>query len=272
MRTSRLGKEVVLVAGCLQVLVPRRLHVLLARDLYLNVWSVGCLFGQVLLLASGAVEVLSRLIHKWVIWCASHSQVHMLSRAAPCRPCPSLWSVVPVALHAFNKLSCFRIYFSEGVNGVICNSSALICIPVARDSTLNESPVPCPTFRRVWHSNCLVVKVDLTTTSIVHIGLSGAETRCWLVEATVNCRIHTSVLGTGHLSSYVISTNIVRLCLTTTAWPGRWHCWDISIVTLRKYRARLLRLGLVCVIVYGWSQGRVPIDLLLMQGERGLVS
>jgi len=89
-RTSRLGKEVVLVAGCLQVLVPRRLHVLLARDLYLNVWSVGCLFGQVLLLASGAVEVLSRLIHKWVIWCASHSQIYMLSRAAPCRPSPSL--------------------------------------------------------------------------------------------------------------------------------------------------------------------------------------
>ena len=85
MCTSRLGKEVVLVAGCLQVLVSGSLYVLSPWDLNLNVWSVGSLLGQMLLLASRAVEVLSGLIHKLIGRCTTHSrQVYVLGRAPTC--------------------------------------------------------------------------------------------------------------------------------------------------------------------------------------------
>ena len=82
MRTGCLREEVVLVAGCLQVLVPGRLHVLGPRNLYLDIRPVGCLFSDMLLLSCWTVEILCGLVHKLVGRGASHGQVNVLGGTA----------------------------------------------------------------------------------------------------------------------------------------------------------------------------------------------
>ena len=115
-RTGCLGEEIVLVAWCLQVLMPGRLHVLGSWNLNLDIWSVGCLLGDVLLLACWTVEILGGLVHELVGRCAAHGQINMLGGAAPGRTCPPLRRVVPVSLHALDKLSSLWIDFGKWIH------------------------------------------------------------------------------------------------------------------------------------------------------------
>lgn len=89
-RAGCLREEIVLVAWCLQVLVPGRLHVLGSWNLNLDIRPVGCLFGDVLLLARWTVEILGGLVHELIGRCAAHGQVNVLGGAAPGRACPTL--------------------------------------------------------------------------------------------------------------------------------------------------------------------------------------
>ena len=114
-RTGCLREEIVLIAGCLQVLVPGRLHVRSSWNLNLDIRSVGCLFSNMLLLAGWTVEILGGLVHELVGRCATHGQVNVLGGAAPGRACPALGRIVPVSLHTLDKLSSLWIDFGKWI-------------------------------------------------------------------------------------------------------------------------------------------------------------
>jgi len=63
--------------------MTRGLNVLGSWDLYLNIRPSTHLFLNSLLLASWAIEILSRLIHKLVGRRAAHGQIDVLGGAAP---------------------------------------------------------------------------------------------------------------------------------------------------------------------------------------------
>ena len=115
-RTGCLREEIVLIAWCLQVLMPGSLHILSSWNLYLDIRSVGGLLGNMLLLACRTVEILGGLVHDLVGRCATHGQVDVLRGAAPSRARPPLGSIVPVSLHALNKLAGLGIDFGKWIH------------------------------------------------------------------------------------------------------------------------------------------------------------
>ena len=123
----------------------------------------------------------------------------MLGRAAPSGACASLRSIVSISFNALDKLSSFRIYLGEGVN---CVGLRSILVPVALYASLDECTVASSPLGSLH-----VVQVGLTT-AIVAIP-AALKRRRWLVKASVNCRIHLSIVNAAHLDWSVLRPVIV---------------------------------------------------------------
>ena len=246
MRASRLWEQVVLIGWSLQVLVLGCLAIYCPWYLNLNVGSVAyLLLNNSLLLTSGAVKVLSRLVHQSVRWCASHCEVHVLCWTSACWSSSSLGCVLPVSFDTLNELSSFGVDFGKWVNCVVEMAILITHGPVVGNTSLNESPVTITSLCCGRH----VVKVRVTATSIVSLPRV-LKDGWWLVESSVHRRIHSLVVyWSRHLRRNVICTVIVGLMLATIG--SGWHSVNSLPTFLRKHGALIDLLGIYFTVDWG---------------------
>lgn len=136
-----------------------------------------------LLLASGAIKVLSCLIHNLVGWRAAHGQVHMLSRSTPSGPGPALRRVVPIPFDTLNQLPCLWIHFGERVDRVVLGPTVISRDAPVRNVVLDKGSVACAPLGRTRY----VVQVDLAPAAVLIRVASIVQDGWRLLEASVDC-------------------------------------------------------------------------------------